>query len=107
MRTVRGMTWTWGGTYPHPTRMHHYASLSSGQKTAWSTLAGAMNNDHSPHGVTTYNGPVAYMQTNLYLRLQGMPYTDIAPATPVTVAPTTLSLATIGPRFGPIYLTWT
>lgn len=100
-------SWTWPGPAPHATRMHHYASLSGPQKSGWETLAAAMNNDHSAHGVTTYNGPIAYMQTNLYRRLLGMSYTDTAPSTPAMVAPAVVSFQTLGPRFSPLYLAWT
>ncbi len=78
--TRRGQSWSWPGSAPHATRMHHYASLSSGQKSAWDAIAGEMNNDHSQHGITSYNGPIAYMQTNLVSRLRGDGYSDDAPA---------------------------
>lgn len=103
----KGRSWTWGGSYPHNTRMHHYASLTSSQKLAWDTVAAAMDNDHSPHGVTTYTGPIAYMQTNLYLRLQSMPYTDTAPIPIAAPGSTVVSIQTLGPRFNPILLGWT
>ncbi len=76
----RGKKWSWPGTRPHPTRMHHYGMLTAPQKAAWSAIAAMMANDHSPEGVTTYNGPIAYMQSNYYRRILGMGYSDTPPS---------------------------
>ena len=71
--------WFWQGTPPHDTRMHRYASLTTGQKDAWKALAAELNNDHSTVTPAPYCGPIAYMVVNLYRRLQGDSYTDDAP----------------------------
>jgi hypothetical protein len=102
--TNAGKHWTWPGTPPHDTRMHRYASLTGPQKAAWDALAAAMNNDHSTHGITTYTGPIAYMQTNLYRRLRGLPYTDDAPTPSATVPDRVADYNTGPPRQSPILL---
>jgi len=78
----RGKKWTWPGSSPHPTRMHAYASLTSGQKAAWKTLADGMANGHSAVTPGPYSGAIAYMVCNLYRRSRGEAYTDDAPTTP-------------------------
>jgi len=79
-KSNRGKKWTWPGSSPHPTRMHAYASLTSDQKDAWKAMADSMSNGHSTATPAPYSGAIAYMISNLSLRLAGNPYTDDAPA---------------------------
>jgi hypothetical protein len=80
-KSNKGKRWTWAGTPPHPTRMHAYASLTSGQKDAWKATADLMTNQHTAElSPLPYSGPIAYQLVNKWRRLQGLPYTDDAPA---------------------------
>lgn len=87
--------------------MHHYAGLSAPEKAAWSATAADMANEHSQHSVTTYNGPIAFMQVNLWRRMRGFGYTDTAPAAGTSVPSVVADLSTLGPRANPIDATHT
>ncbi len=65
-----------------------------------------MENNHSTHTLYPYSGPIAYMQINLFRRLNGDPYDDNAP--PSTPQPDDVDVAlSLGvPRFSPIELGW-
>lgn len=97
-----GKHWTWPGSAPHPTRMHNYGTLSTGQKDDWKAIADMMNNGHSSGVPLPYSGAIAYMQTNLYRRLRGDAYTDDAPSgdPPAASVPTTIE--TITTSFGAV-----
>lgn len=106
-RSNRGKHWSWSGSIPHDTRMHAYAGLTTGQKTAWKDLADQMLNDHSAVTPPAYSGANAYMIVNLYRRLNGDPYTDDAPTGPQPSADLTAIVAILAsdPRTFAIELT--
>lgn len=98
-RTNAGRHWSWPGSAPHPTRMHNYGTLSSGQKSDWKAIADMMSNGHSLGSPLPYSGAIAYMQTNLFRRLLGNPYTDDAPTgdPPADSVPGTVETRTASP----------
>lgn len=102
--TRQGLTWSWPGDRPHNTRMHHYTELSPSEKAGWDDVAAHMANQHSEFGVTTYSGIIAYMQTNLYRRILGLPYSDTPPAFVAGVPPREAQFQTDAPRQAPIMI---